>query len=92
MLPNWGTGYQGVWSKGEYGIGILRADQLSILGTYGVWLLFNCSLWNKCLHKVVKNVLCMFDSTIAVSVRGVDRQQSRQLTTLFPEVLEEPFV
>ena len=38
-FPHWGRGSQGVWPKGDYGKGILRADQFSILGTYGQWLI-----------------------------------------------------
>jgi hypothetical protein len=38
-FPHWGKGSQGVWPKGDYGKGILRADQFSILGTYGQWLI-----------------------------------------------------
>ena len=26
-FPHWGAGSQGVWPKGDYGKGILRADQ-----------------------------------------------------------------
>jgi len=37
-FPHWGYENKGVWPKGEYGKGILRADQFSILGTYGQWL------------------------------------------------------
>lgn len=38
-FPHWGQGSQGVWPKGDYGKGILRADQFSILGTFGQWLI-----------------------------------------------------
>ena len=38
-FPHWGRGSQGVWPKGDYGKGILRADQFSILGTFGQWLI-----------------------------------------------------
>ena len=37
--PHWGYENKGVWPKGEYGKGILRADQFSLLGTYGQWLI-----------------------------------------------------
>ena len=37
--PHWGYENKGVWPKGEYGKGVLRADQFSILGTYGQWLI-----------------------------------------------------
>ena len=36
--PHWGYENKGVWPKGEYGKGVLRADQFSILGTFGQWL------------------------------------------------------
>ncbi len=36
--PHWGFENKGVWPKGEYGKGVLRADQFSILGTFGQWL------------------------------------------------------
>lgn len=32
-FPHWGPGNRGVWPKGEYGTGPLRADQFSILDT-----------------------------------------------------------
>ena len=38
-FPHWGRGSQGVWPKGDYGKGILSADQFSILGTFGQWLI-----------------------------------------------------
>ena len=38
-FPHWGRGSQGVWPKGDYGKGILRADQFSILGSFGQWLI-----------------------------------------------------
>tara|TARA_B100000073_G_scaffold321129_1_gene301398 strand:- start:25 stop:567 length:543 start_codon:yes stop_codon:yes gene_type:complete len=37
--PHWGYENKGVWPKGEYGKGILRADQFSLLGTFGQWLI-----------------------------------------------------
>jgi len=36
--PHWGFENKGVWPKGEYGKGVLRADQFSVLGTFGQWL------------------------------------------------------
>ena len=33
-FPHWGRGSQGVWPKGDYGKGILRADQFSILDLF----------------------------------------------------------
>jgi hypothetical protein len=36
--PHWGYENKGVWPKGEYGKGVLRADQFSVLGTFGQWL------------------------------------------------------
>ena len=38
-FPTGARGRQGVWPKGDYGKGILRADQFSILGTFGQWLI-----------------------------------------------------
>jgi len=42
--PNWGTTNRGVWAKGEFGRGTLRADHFSILDTQGVWQIPNTSI------------------------------------------------
>ncbi len=42
--PNWGTTNRGVWAKGEFGRGTLRADHFSILDTQGVWQIPNASI------------------------------------------------
>ena len=42
--PNWGTTNRGVWAKGEFGRGTLRADHFSILDTMGVWQIPNTSI------------------------------------------------
>ncbi len=42
--PNWGSKNRGVWAKGEYGTGGLRADHMSILDTQGVWSVPNSSI------------------------------------------------
>jgi hypothetical protein len=42
--PNWGGQNRGVWAKGEYGEGSLRADHFSILDTQGVWQVPNTAV------------------------------------------------
>lgn len=42
--PNWGASNRGIWCKGEFGRGTLRADHFSILDTQGQWIVPNSSL------------------------------------------------
>ena len=42
--PNWGGKNRGIWAKGEYGTGGLRADHFSILDTQGVWQVPNTAI------------------------------------------------
>jgi len=42
--PNWGSSNRGVWAKGEFGRGTLRADHFSILDTQGVWSVPNSAI------------------------------------------------
>ena len=43
--PNWGASNRGIWCKGEFGRGTLRADHMSILDTQGQWIVPNRLSW-----------------------------------------------